>query len=195
LSGIWRRSRTFVYRRILHADDSPHALAMGVAIATFVALLPIMGVQTLVALAVAAVLRANKAVCVPIVWITNPFTAVPVYGGCLWVGRVILNGGAMVGPTAVVAELTPPPQYRGLAVFSHLFELNFWQQLLGTFAKLGAELWLGCAVVGFIAAFVLYFVSRWSITVYRERRRNRRMVRNVIRPRLPTPRPAPRGSA
>jgi uncharacterized protein (DUF2062 family) len=194
LSGIWRLSRTFVYRRILHADDSPHALALGVAIATFVALLPIMGIQTLVTLAVAAVLRANKAVGVPIVWITNPLTAVPIYGGCLWVGRVILNGGAMVGPAAVIAELTPPPQYRGLAVFSHLFELEFWRHLLETLAKLGAELWLGCAVVGFIAAFVLYFVSRWSITVYRERRRSRTMVRDVIRPGLPTPRPAPRGS-
>lgn len=173
---------------------------MGVAIATFVALLPIMGVQTLVALAVAAVLRANKAVCVPIVWITNPFTAVPIYGGCLWIARVILGDGAMAGPAAVIAELTPPPQYRGLAVFSHLFELEFWRHLLGTFAKIGAELWLGCTVVGFIAAFIMYFVSRWSITVYRERRRSRRMVSDVVRPRLATrrpaaPRPAPRGSA
>ena len=36
VSGIWRTARKFVYKRMLHADDTPHRIALGVGIATFV---------------------------------------------------------------------------------------------------------------------------------------------------------------
>ena len=80
--NIWRSARRFIFKRILHADDTPHRIALGVAISTFVGFSPIMGMQTVVSIALAALFRANKAVCLPFVWITNPVTFVPVYWSC-----------------------------------------------------------------------------------------------------------------
>ena len=51
--------------------------------------------------------RANKAVGIPIVWVSNPATIVPIYYMCYWIGRTALRleGVGMQW----WAELTHPP--------------------------------------------------------------------------------------
>ena len=92
-------------RKVLHTNDTPHAVALGAGIATFVALLPLIGFQTVIALALAAVFRANKAICIPVVWITNPFTAIPIFKGCFELGRFVLTGPSDRTQASVLAEL------------------------------------------------------------------------------------------
>jgi uncharacterized protein (DUF2062 family) len=168
------RARRLLTHNILHADDTPHSLAMGVAIATFVAFLPIMGIQTIVAVAIAALFRANKAVCVPVVWISNPFTAVPIYGGCLALGHLVMGLGAPDGTVALV-QLTPPEQT------ASWLELEFWKSLFSHMMNLGTDLWVGCAIVGCVFALLSYPAARWTVTAYREHRRRRILRRNLLR--------------
>ena len=79
VTAIWRKSRRFIVHRVLHADDTPHRIALGVAAGLFIGLTPTVGFQMVLAVALAAALRANKVVCIPMVWITNPFTIIPIY--------------------------------------------------------------------------------------------------------------------
>jgi len=174
LATVWFRFRKFLLHKILHADDTPHAIALGVGIAVLVGFFPLIGIQTIIAIALAALFRANKAVCIPVVWITNPATIVPIFYGCLAVGRFIMPASAGSGEADAgrLVELT-----QGASIFEHAF----WVDLFRLLAGLGEELWIGCLVVGVVFGSVSYFLARWGVTSYRERRRRRILQRNLLR--------------
>lgn len=160
--------------RVLHTNDTPHAIALGAGIATLVAFLPLMGIQTFIAIGLSALVRANKAICIPIVWITNPFTFVPIYTACWWVGRLLRPTSTGPGREAVLSSM------HELQSMS-LLEAEFWNSLLKTMMGLGKELWLGCLVVGIVGALLAYAFSRWGVISYRESRRQRMLKRNLRR--------------
>ena len=54
--------RHFVYHSLLHADDPPRPLALGMALGMFVAFTPTFGIQMVLAGFLCWLLRANKAV-------------------------------------------------------------------------------------------------------------------------------------
>lgn len=171
----YRKLRKFFFQKILHADDTPRAIALGVAGAVVVAFLPLVGFQTIIAIGLAAVLRANKAVCIPIVWITNPFTMVPIYGACWRLGRWLTSSAAVGDATAVLSKLDQSVPSGGL------FDFAFWQRQLGMLLELGKELWIGCLVVGVLFGLVAYATTQWGVTSYRERRRRRLLRRELLR--------------
>lgn len=175
-----RRWRRLIVHSILHADDSPHAIAMGVGTATFIAFLPLVGLQTVIAVAIAAAIRANKAVCIPIVWITNPITMVPIYGSCLMVGGLVTGKGSTESQQATLKSLT---EYEGAGRF---LEMEFWRDLLNVFLSFGVDLWVGCILVGTVFGVLGYFLSRWGLSTYRERRRRRKLKRDLFRARRRT---------
>jgi len=167
------RARRFLTLKVLHTDDPPHAVALGVAIGIFVAFLPLVGVQTVVAIAVAALLRANKVVCVPLVWITNPITLGPIYAGCIWVGQKVLPGHGTSGDDV-----------RRLLEFGagrSVFTRAYWGDLLLFLGGLTSELLVGCVIVGVVFAVPSYFVSRAAVTKYRDRRRQKLLKRSLFR--------------
>lgn len=152
---------------VLHADDTPHRIALGVGLATLVAFLPLIGVQTVIAVALAAMFRANKVVCIPVVWITNPITLLPIYGACFALGKLLLPASAGAAEQAVSLE--------GLSSsggISQFFTLAFWGDLFGRLANLSAELWVGCVLVGIVGGIIAYFASRWAVTAYREKHKH-----------------------
>lgn len=174
MKRFWFKARRFLAQKVLHTDDSPHAVAMGTAIAMVVAFLPLVGLQTVIAMGLAALARANKAVCIPIVWITNPLTMVPIYAACFGLGRFLLGSSGDSDGEAVLTELQRQ-QTAGL------LEPEFWKGLLVNLAGMGLDLWVGCAVVGVVFATISYFLSRWGVTTYRERRRQRALRRQLFR--------------
>lgn len=179
MSGIWRQARKFLYHRVLHTDDTPHRIALGVAIATFVAFTPTMGAQMVIAVAIAAALRANKAVCIPIVWVTNPFTAVPIYSFCWMAGAWIVDAENGANVQAVVERMAA---VAAIPSWSQLLEWSFWSSVMALLVDLGTELWLGCCLVGLVSGGVLYGATRWGVTAYRRRRAERKMRRDAGRP-------------
>ncbi len=176
MATYWFRFRRLLLHRVLHADDTPHAIALGVGLATLVAFLPIVGIQTIVALALAALFRANKAVCIPIVWITNPATLLPIYYGCFSIGRWVMPAGS----GATEDDVTRLVEWANSA---SILDRTFWSGLLPLLAELGIELWVGCAIVGIVFGIISYFLSRWGVSTYRERRRRRILERNLFRAR------------
>lgn len=83
--------RRFVMLRVLHADDSPHRLAMGCAVGAFIAFTPTFGLQIALFFPICWLLRGNSVVGFPILWITNAVTVVPVYMAQYWIGATVLN--------------------------------------------------------------------------------------------------------
>ena len=145
-----------IVRRILTADGSPHQVSLGVAIGTFIAFLPIPGLQMLLAGGLAIILRANKALSVSFVWITNAITSIPIflfnYGLGCWLlrrdykpkifcesfGRLITRGGL--------------PE-----------KLHMLRSLA---ENILSPLWVGSMITASFLATFGYFAVRFAITKY-----------------------------
>ena len=174
MARYWLKARRFLGHTVLHTDDSPHKIALGTGIAMFITFLPLVGFQMLLAVGTAALFRANKAVCVPIVWITNVFTIGPIYGACLALGRFVMSRSGPVDESAVIAPLEGQPAVG-------LFELAYWQGVLDRATAVALELWVGCVIVATVTAISSYFLARWGVVHFRERRRQRILLRNLRR--------------
>src|SRR5690606_17221590 len=71
--------RQVLVHNILGLDDTPHRIGLGVLLGFLVAFTPTLGFQIIMYVALAALIRANKLSGIPILFISNPFTAVPLY--------------------------------------------------------------------------------------------------------------------
>lgn len=164
----WRRLRDVVVNRILGLNDTPHRIAWGVFLGFVVAFSPTVGIQMILFVAVAALLRANKVSGLPVVWITNPVTVVPIYYACWRVGAFLL--GTDDDPERgrrIIREL------QGAETgwtWERLIEWEFWAQLATTMWELGAELWLGGVLVGIVLGAMAYPLTLWGVRAYRRAR-------------------------
>lgn len=92
--------------RFLRSEGAPKEIAGGLALGLFVAMLPIMGAQMFVSVAVAEVLRRLfglklcRVSAAAGVWLTNPLTAAPIYGLCWLTGRPLAR---LILPTEMLA--------------------------------------------------------------------------------------------
>jgi hypothetical protein len=154
---VAKKLKNFVIYRILHVDDTPHRIAFGVAIGMFIALTPTVGFQMGLTVAAAALLRANKAVGVPLAWITNPVTIPPIYGFNYWLGTIILGGQY---------DLT---QFKGFitAAIKEGSLLERLRDLWDAMWTIFWPLWLGSAAVGLLLAVISYVAVYYGVIRYR----------------------------
>ncbi len=168
----WQKLKQVLVYRVLHADDTPHRIALGVAVGVAVAWTPTVGVQMIVAVAIATLLRANKIASVPFVWISNPLTLWPIFYPNYLLGRWILGSQGRA------------PDFR--TVFSHGDTLverlgNFWVETWHVFGPL----WLGSSIVAITVGAGAYFIALRVIIVYRARRERRSRSAERSKARLP----------
>ena len=137
---MWRRwgfFRQFKLNMIQLARlrSEPDAIGRGMALGLFIGFTPTFGVQILLAILFAFLLRQNKIAAFIGVWVTNPFTAPFIYGVEYEIGRMLLG--------------MPP-----LGI-DHFDSKLIWS--LG--AQVGEPLLLGSLVLGIPAAFIGYAVT------------------------------------
>ena len=91
----------------------------------------------------------------PIVWISNPATIVPIYYFCYFVGRMML-GWQAVHRDWWVHLAQPPPGWWETITF-------YWSR----FVEIAAPLWLGCSVIGLLLAYPTYYCLYYLVRNYR----------------------------
>lgn len=140
-----------LFHRIIHSDSSARDVADGLGIGMFITFLPIVGIQMYVAFFFTWLFRKNKLVAVLSVWITNPFTIVPIYLFNYKVGELLYH------PNVNYSELVTA--------------LENWdfEALTSMSLDLLLVLWIGSAIVGLVAAIV----SRWVCLKYYDRLKSR----------------------
>lgn len=153
-----RRFWRLVLHTLLHADDPPHKLAMGVAIGVFVTFTPAVGLQMGLVVFLAWLMGANKVVGLPIVWLSNPATFVPIYYPCYYLGRTLL--GLPGTGRRWWLELTAPPEGFWNSV------RFYWSRII----EIAAPLWLGGVLIGLACAAPSYYATYYLINVYRRHR-------------------------
>lgn len=160
------RIERFVVYRILHVDDTPHRLAAGIGLGVFVAWTPTLGFQMILVVLLATALRANARVGVPIVWISNPLTLVPVYLPSYWLGHQLLQ----------VFSDRPKPDYAALKELLSLASnpvqmfggfAEYWAQMFKVLLSISMDLWLGSVIIGLVLGGITYIVCHRFIVWYR----------------------------
>ena len=174
----WRRLQQIVMHNILHLDDTPHRIAWGVFLGTLIAFTPTLGLQIVLYVLVATVLRANKISGIPILFISNPFTAVPLYYTTWTVGAWVLHpedGGRVVTRDTIKAWLGETGRALQETGIARLLEGDFWVDAARLLLSTGDELWVGGVIFGLAAGVPLYFVTRWGVGAFRHLREGRRL--------------------
>ena len=162
------RIKQFIVHNILHIDDTPHRLALGVAIGFFVAWTPTIGLQSILVVMLAMLFRANKVVGLPFVWISNPFTFLPIF----WPNYLI--GNALMA----ICFDRPRMHYQDFKELITLFinctkellysgKISGFTDMISQFMHFTIDLWIGSLVIGLILALVTYFLSYRLIYFYR----------------------------
>ncbi|MCK6455453.1 MAG: DUF2062 domain-containing protein [Phycisphaerae bacterium] len=178
---LLQRARISVNRRILHLDDSPHRIALGVALGLAVGWSPTLGLQFLAFWLLAAILRANKASGVlPMLILMNPLTTIPLYWMTWVVGRSMIrwSGGE---PGVEWDEFCALVQASSWTSLSDALQPTFWTGVLKAAGALGTEIWLGSLAVGAVSGIAGYVVTYLLV----ERHRRRVRVSQVVRPARP----------
>ncbi|MBI4691660.1 MAG: DUF2062 domain-containing protein [Nitrospirae bacterium] len=125
-------------REILSIKDSPHRLAMAFAIGIFMGMSPLIGLHTVLGIMFAWLFRLNKIVTITGVFVTNPWTIVPIYSLSIYVGAKCLG----------MKQVVPNIDWSNIG-FTSLF--NELRPLLMPFI-------LGTLIVGVISSVVGYFI-------------------------------------
>jgi uncharacterized protein (DUF2062 family) len=166
--------RFFEYK-ILHIDDSPHKIAIGLACGLFIAWTPLLGIHLIMVIALTVLVRANKFAGLVSVWVSNIFTIPFVYYPSYLVGRAVCNIFASHGAMSKeqVSELFKKLFAPG-NMLNDFYTREYWHQFWILIKTIGPELWIGCFVLGGLIAVVSYVICYKIIKAHRERNPHRR---------------------
>jgi uncharacterized protein (DUF2062 family) len=135
-------------RGVLHVRDTPHRIALAFAFGVFLGMSPLIGLHTVSAFFIASLLNLNRLVALVGVFITNPWTIVPIYTFCIWVGARLVG----------LNQILPTVDWSNLSFITMMSELK---QLIIPFL-------VGTIVVGVVSAVVSYFIVHWAVVTYRD---------------------------
>jgi uncharacterized protein (DUF2062 family) len=140
--------------RFVKIRGNPKDIALGFALGVYVALTPTMGIQMMIAIFFASLFRWNKFSAAAAVWITNPLTAIPIYGFNYWVGTKIFFW----------------IEFKGFP--DNLFSGGFgaFKELLFNSPSILLITALGGFIVGIPSAIISYHFAYKAIINYREKR-------------------------
>ncbi len=147
-SWFKRRCR-LVYLKFLRLRGKPKVVAKGLAIGVFAGCFPFLGLQSLVGIFLATLLRGSKVAAIAATWISNPLTYVPIFIFNYKIGKLLLG----TKDTALSLDLK---------------SFTAFKELGPTFA---ITLLTGCFVVGSILAFITYFYGLAILERLRTRRK------------------------
>ncbi len=136
--------------RFKQLNGDPHYVALGMAIGVFISVTPTIPFHTVIALALAFILRGSKAAAAIGVWFSNPITIPLFYKGSYDVGISILGNSAPFSTE-----------------YESILEL----------LKLGADVTIamitGGVILGILPAIAAYFITRRIFIKLRLRKKSR----------------------
>jgi hypothetical protein len=143
------------FRELLRFDDPPRRLAVALAVGVFVSCTPFWGLQTVLAIVVAAVFRLNRAATVLGTWLNLPWFAPIVYGAAIKIGLLVAPGLREADAASFDLLLRDPGALSWGTV---------WSWLRGS----SLPLLVGSTIVGLVAGAATYAIA---LTALRRRRR------------------------
>lgn len=137
-------------RKIFSENEPPERVALAFAVGVFIGFSPLLGLQTLLAVAVAVAFRLNKPAIITGAYLNNPWTIGPIVAASWWVGSWFTGSPRIELPQMTLAALQDAEFWRMLA--------GQWRQLL-PFA-------VGATIFSILGAAIAYPVMIHLLRVY-----------------------------
>ncbi len=146
-----QRRIKLAYLRIIRMEDPPERIARGAAIGVFSGIAPTFGAAVLLALAIAFLLKANKAAAVLGSFIMNPVTSTFFWTGSVILGSVILgeDSGSIL---ATIRE----------------------ESLMGGITRAWAVFLVGNTIISGAFTIAAYYLTKNAIVKHRIRKKKRK---------------------
>lgn len=143
-----------VIRALIGIPDTPERTALAFAVGIFIGFSPLIGLHTVLGIAVALLFRLNRLALMVGVWTNVPWITVPFYGFATWFG----------------VQLMGIPQGVELPTigFRELFRSGFWSQLLAQWQLL-IPAFVGSLVLCTLFAIASYPLALFIIRRYRDK--------------------------
>ncbi len=149
------------FRRVFASLSTPHKIALGGAIGVFVAFTPTVGIQSVISVSLALLVKANPIAAYFPVWITNPATIPVIYYFNTRIGAGLLGRAS---------ELN-------WEYFRSINIDNFFDKLLNMLWPLT----VGSVLVGLVAGALSYPLFYYAAAAFRKRREKQVLKwRNII---------------
>jgi uncharacterized protein (DUF2062 family) len=147
----WKRSLRLLYLRLMRLKGQPEEVAGGMAIGVFVGMTPTVPLHTVLAVAIAFLMKKSKLAAAVGVWIANPLILPLIYWLDYKVGRLITGKNP---PSFAVSD----------------FALS---RLVGLGWEISYPMFIGGLVTGALFGIPSYFITKRVVILYREKRRKR----------------------
>ncbi|MFT5699345.1 MAG: hypothetical protein ACI8ZB_002203 [Desulforhopalus sp.] len=160
-----------ILRWVIRLRSSPRAIAGGLAIGTFIAFTPTIGVQIILAVIVATFFNMNRPAAMIPVWITNPITVAPIYTFNYWLGSKVLDGPPLSEVSGLFTDIGKT-----------MARLEFWdiKEQFMAILHMGKEtlipLLIGSIAVGLVAGAFVFFFTLKLLSTFFSRRANKHLL-------------------
>ena len=152
-----------MFHAIVSAHGSPRQIALGTAIGVWVAFTPTYGLQIILAVLLSTLVGASRAAAIVPVWITNPFTMIPIYGFTYELGRRLVGG-----PGTAAAMLRLRRAVSRLLTYDSWDIIDQFREMLSLGIELLLPMTVGGVIVGTIAAAITYPLILYPIKRYQQ---------------------------
>jgi uncharacterized protein (DUF2062 family) len=135
-------------REVISTNDSPKKIALSFSLGVFIGLSPFLGMHTILGISAVWLFRTNKYVTIASVYVTNPWTIVPIYTFSTWLGTKLFGVDIII------------PQLKWHAI-SCLYLFNEVRFLLWPFI-------FGSMLVALVSSFIVYLVVYHAVVKQRK---------------------------
>jgi uncharacterized protein len=103
----WSRSARYIGKRMLRVKASPHKIAVGCAAGVFASITPLIGIQMVMAGAIALILRGSIAAAMLATFLGNPLSWPLIWGATYGLGSLILGHPGAAAAAALAPGRDP----------------------------------------------------------------------------------------
>lgn len=134
-------------KQILVVKESPHRIALAFAVGVFIGMSPFFGIHVVLGIILAWMFNLNKFITLIGVFVTNPWTIVPIYTFGTWVGAQFIG----------IDDVIPDVEW------THITFLGF----VSEFRPLLVSFVTGTTCVGIVAAVIGYIIIYYAVKINR----------------------------
>lgn len=172
--GGWRRAAGYVMHRLRRLPDTPHRIALGIAIGVLTSFLPIFGLHLVIAGVLAWAVRGNLLAALLGTFFANPLTLPVIAVASMELGGWVMGGAADAGFSQVMGAIG-----RASSELWHNFKAPFtggtvhWGRLQVFWWRVFVPYTLGGTMLGLPCALASYYASLRLVEAYQRRRLER----------------------
>ncbi len=145
---------------VLRQKDTPHRIALGLAMGIFIGLLPIMGIQMAVVAILALPFHGNLKAAIAGVWISNPITFLPMYWGYYQFG-LIFSSTPEVGWERFQGIISEAAEWNWMSISESM------NRIVDIGVDILVPMWIGSAILAVTIGVPTYFVTHRFVVKYR----------------------------